>query len=171
MKFIHDFLRSRDIFRLITVFFFAWYFISAALTQNSWHIIDSVNLVIHEAGHTIFFFLGEFFDIAAGSGFQVLVPIIFVFYFFLRAEFFSSSLLLFWVGESLVNVSVYVRDAVVMQLPLLGGDGTIHDWNYLLGRMELLSFTPLISLLIFVSGFVCMSVGVCLGIMFATNKK
>ena len=171
MELIKNFLQTRDISRMIVVLLFAWYFMTAALQQNSWHLIDSVNLVIHEAGHTIFFFFGEFFGIAAGSGFQVFIPLVFVLYFFLRAEFFSSSILLFWVGESLVNVSVYIGDAVVMQLPLLGGDGTIHDWNYLLSHTGLLPFTPLISLLIFISGFMCMSAAIFWGIMFATNKK
>lgn len=166
---LREFIRTRDVSRLAVVLLFGWYFISAALHQDSWHMIDSVNLVIHEAGHTIFFFLGEFLDIAAGSGFQMLIPFVFIMYFFLRGEFFSSALLLFWLGESIVNVSIYAGDAIVMQLPLLGGDGTIHDWNYLLSHSGLLVFTPAISLVIFIIGIAMMIAGLFFGCVFATK--
>lgn len=169
MKLFYNFLRTRDPLRMCAISFLGWYFVSVATHQDSWHIIDGVNIVIHEAGHIIFFFLGEFIGIAAGSGLQVFIPLIFVVYFFLRAEFFSSSILLLWVGESLVNVSVYAGDAANMQLPLLGGDGTIHDWNYLLSHTGLLSLTPVIASLIFVLGILIMSVGVFLGCVFATK--
>ena len=52
--------------------------------------------------------------------------------------------MLFWVGESILNVSVYAGDAVALQLPLLGGQDSIHDWNYLLTSLNLLSSTVLI---------------------------
>ncbi|MCA1556391.1 MAG: hypothetical protein LC747_06845, partial [Acidobacteria bacterium] len=54
---------------------------------------------------------------------------------------YSAALLLFWVGESLLNVSIYAGDALALQLPLLGGEDTIHDWNHLLGSTGLLSST------------------------------
>jgi hypothetical protein len=38
---------------------------------------------------------------------------------------------LFWFGESLVNVSVYIADAPHKNLKLIK-DGLIHDWNWLL---------------------------------------
>jgi hypothetical protein len=55
---------------------------------------------------------------------------------------------LFWVGESLLNVSVYAADSVRMQLPLLGGDNSIHDWNYMLDHLGLLRQTAGIALAI-----------------------
>lgn len=171
MKMFQYFLRTRDPLRIIAVALVGWYSTFAALHQDSWHVIDNVNLVIHEAGHTIFFFLGEFLDIAAGSGFQVLVPAVFIGYFFLRREFFSSSLLLFWFGESLVNVSIYAGDALKMELPLLGGDGTIHDWNYLLGHVGLLGSAPLVSFIIFMCGALSLCAGLILGVRFAVKQK
>ena len=128
------------------------YFLYYAQSSKDWHFIDNFNLIIHEAGHSIFFFLGEFIQIAAGSFFQILVPFVFVVYFYLRGNYFSSSLLLFWVGQNIINVSVYLSDAMAMQLPLLGGDSSIHDWNYILDSLGILKYTATIGSLVFGAG-------------------
>jgi hypothetical protein len=117
------------------------YFVWCAYDPYQWHLIDGVNLLIHEAGHLIFRILGEFMMIAGGSLFQVIMPALFVGYFCYQRNFYSASLVLFWVGESILNVSVYAGDAATLQLPLLGGEGTLHDWNYLLTNLNLLSAT------------------------------
>src|SRR5262249_30280440 len=41
-----------------------------------------------------------------------------------------------WIGENLVNVSVYMADARDLALPLVGGGD--HDWNELFYRFGLL---------------------------------
>ncbi|MEK7635388.1 MAG: hypothetical protein AAB446_03100 [Patescibacteria group bacterium] len=128
------------------------YFLYYAKTATDWHFIDNFNLIIHEAGHSILFFLGEFIQVAAGSLFQILLPLIFVLYFYLHKNYFSSSLLLFWVGQNVINVSVYLSDAIITQLPLLGGDSSIHDWNYLLNSLGILKHTSTIGSLTFDAG-------------------
>jgi hypothetical protein len=117
------------------------YFLWATAHPDEWRLIDGLNLVIHEAGHVVFHPFGEFMMIAGGSLFQVIVPLVFAGYFYFNKKEFSSAFVLFWVGESLLNVSVYAGDAVVMQLPLLGGDNSIHDWNYMLDQLNLLRQT------------------------------
>src|SRR5438876_3982110 len=117
------------------------YFFWCAYDPFQWHLIDGVNLVIHEAGHIVFRPFGEFLMIAGGSLFQVIMPAVFVGYFCYQRQFYSAALVLFWVGESILNVSVYAADSVAQQLPLLGGPDSIHDWNYLLTRLNLLSET------------------------------
>ncbi len=88
---------------------------------------------------------GELLMIAGGSLFQVIVPAVFAGYFYRNKHFYSAALVTFWIGESLLNVAVYAGDAVAMQLPLLGGEDSIHDWNYLLEHLNLLSATPQIA--------------------------
>ncbi len=119
----------------------AAYFLWAAAHPDSWRLIDGVNLVIHEAGHLVFRPFGEFIAIAGGSLFQVIVPTVFAGYFYFNHKPYSCALVLFWAGESLLNVSVYAADSVAMQLPLLGGDNSIHDWNYMLDHLGLLRQT------------------------------
>src|ERR1043165_4790629 len=121
------------------------YFLWAAAHPDDWRLIDGVNLVIHEAGHLFFRPLGEFMMIAGGSLFQVIVPLVFAGYFFFKGNQYASALVLFWLGESLLNVSVYAADSIVMQLPLLGGNASIHDWNYMLDHLDLLRQTSTIA--------------------------
>ena len=130
----------------------ACYFIFYALTATEWHFIDNINLIFHEAGHTLTFFFGQFISIASGSVFQILIPALCCLYFYQQGQRYSASLLLFWVGQNVINVSVYAKDAIVMQLPLLGGDNVMHDWNYVLSAMGLLRLTPYIADIIFISG-------------------
>ncbi len=121
------------------------YFLWCAWNPYEWHLIDGVNLLIHEAGHLFFRPLGEFMMIAGGSLFQVIMPAIFVGYFVRQKNYYSAAMVLFWVGESILNVSVYAGDSLALQLPLLGGEDSIHDWNYMLGQMGMLKSTPKIA--------------------------
>lgn len=117
------------------------YFLWCAYDPYQWHLIDGVNLVIHEAGHIVFMPFGEFVMIAGGSLFQIIMPLAFVIYFYRKEMPYSAALVLFWVGESVLNVSVYAGDSIAMQLPLLGGQDSIHDWNYMLERLGILKDT------------------------------
>jgi hypothetical protein len=117
------------------------YFLWCAYDPTQWHLIDGVNLLIHEAGHIVFRPFGEFMMIAGGSLFQVIMPLLFVGYFAYQRKFYSAALVLFWVGESILNVSVYAADSLALQLPLLGGPDSMHDWNYLLSSLNLLPAT------------------------------
>jgi uncharacterized protein YqgC (DUF456 family) len=113
---------------------------------------------------------GEFMMIAGGSLFQVIMPALFVGYFVYQEQYYSAALTLFWVGESVLNVSVYAADSVAMQLPLLGGQDSIHDWNYLLGRLGLLGYTPQVAGLIRFSGTVAIVAALLLAYRFSTRE-
>jgi hypothetical protein len=153
--------------RIITVLFFGWYFFSSALNASSWHFIDNVDLIFHEAGHWIFIFFGEFIQIFGGSLNQILIPAVFCIYFLLRRDYFSSSILLMWFGYNIVNVSVYMSDAVAMQLPLLGGDSSIHDWNYLLSHLGLLPYTHNIASVVYGIGLLVIAFAIGIGLKYS----
>ncbi len=132
---------KRDPLKLIVAGIAGAYFLWCAYDPYQWHLIDGVNLLIHEAGHIVFRPFGEFMMIAGGSLFQVIMPALFVGYFSYHKKFYSAALVLFWVGESILNVSVYAGDSLALQLPLLGGEDTLHDWNYMLSTLGLLPAT------------------------------
>ncbi len=111
-----------------------------AMGRSTWWFLDGVNLIFHEAGHLIFFLGGEFVSILGGSLMQVLVPAACGVAFIWQSQPFGAGLCGIWTGQSLVGVSIYIADARAQDLPLLGGDGVIHDWNYLLGRLGLLAW-------------------------------
>jgi hypothetical protein len=96
------------LFRGAVAFCSMLYFFGAATSRTFNGFFDSLNLIFHEAGHTLAFLFPEPVMIMAGSVFQVIVPLVLSSYFFFRGAKYSGSLLLFWVGQSLVNVSVYV---------------------------------------------------------------
>ena len=93
-------------------------------------VIDRINLFIHEAGHLFFRLFGMWMHIIAGSLFQVLLPLALLIVTW-RQNVAQIGYPGFWVGESLVNVSVYIKDAPHKQLKLIA-KGLIHDWNWLL---------------------------------------
>lgn len=148
----------------------ASYFLYYALTSTEWHFIDMVNLIFHEAGHTITFFFGEFISIASGSLLQILIPVICCLYFVKQGERYAASLLLFWVGQNIINVSVYARDSIEMQLPLLGGDGVMHDWNYLLSSLHILKYTPYIADTLYVGGILVFASALYFSIKYSNQK-
>ncbi len=98
--------------------------------------IHGVDLIIHEAGHVFFLVFGQFLHVLGGSLLQVAVPALCAVYFFWQRQPASFAVALFWMGESITDVAIYMADARAMALPLLGGGH--HDWNYLLGTLGLL---------------------------------
>lgn len=144
----------KDPLKLIVALLVAAYFGWCAVAPHRWHFIDGVNLLMHEAGHVIFMPFGEFISIAGGSLFQLIVPAAFATYFFRRGQFYSAALVLFWFGQSMLNVAVYAGDALALELPLIGGEDSLHDWNYMLDRLGMLKSTGAIGGLIRLCGTV-----------------
>ena len=103
-----------------------------------WDLLDDVNLAVHEAGHLLFGFFGDIPGVLGGSLFQIIIPAIFAGYFFRSKQRFSGAMTMIWVAQSMVNVSIYIKDARAQQLSLLGGENSIHDWWYLLISWDLL---------------------------------
>jgi hypothetical protein len=136
------------------------YGIVCAWSPSTFRFLDRVDLVFHEAGHVFFAFLGEFIGILGGSLMQVLIPAGIVAYFVWHRQPYSAAVTLFWVAQSLFNVSVYVKDARAQALPLLGGEETLHDWHYILGRLGLLNWDQTVGTVIYLAGLVLLGASV-----------
>lgn len=140
------------IFAAVLTIYFLW--IASDPMQGSF--LDLVDLPIHETGHLVFRPFGEFMMIAGGSLLQVIFPAIFVGYFIWHEKYYSAAIVVFWVGQSVLNVWVYASDAVVMQLMLISGstgaEGSFHDWNYMLTETGLLKSTKIVSGIIRAAG-------------------
>jgi hypothetical protein len=146
------------------------YGVLCGATPGTYRFLDRVDLVFHEAGH-VFGFVGEFIGILGGSLMQVLTPAGIVVYFVLHQQKYSAAVTLFWVAQNLFNVSVYVKDARARALPLLGGEDTLHDWNYILGRLNLLSWDQAVGNLIYTWGLVALAVSVLGGFYYCRNEE
>lgn len=116
-------------------------------------ILDNANFVFHEGGHVVFLFFGRFLYVLGGSLMQVALPVACTVYFWRARRPAAAAATLFWGGESLTNVAIYVADAQARLLPLHGGDGVIHDWNYLLTGLGLVGWAEGLGRLTFALGF------------------
>lgn len=137
------------------VFLFG-YGVYCVIRPTEWHLIDGVNLVAHEAGHLLLGWFGQFIGILGGTIGQLFVPAAFTVYFLLQGSPYSSAVTLFWLGQSVINVSVYIKDSRALELPLVsigGGGDTIHDWHWLLSKFGLLALDQMI-------GTICFGIGV-----------
>ncbi len=126
-------------------------------------VLDTVNLFIHEAGH---FFLRPFWMwlyVLGGSLFQMLIPAALLIVS-LRETPRYAGYPGFWLGENLVNVSAYVKDAPFMRLKLIA-KGLVHDWNWLLnGDPDVAAF---LGTSVFVAGLLICTASVVTAIFFA----
>jgi hypothetical protein len=142
-----------------------------AASPSRYRFLDRVDLVFHEAGHPLFGLFGEFIGILGGSLMQLLIPAIVVGYFFFHQQLYSGAVSLFWLAQSLINVSVYLRDARAQVLPLLGGEDTLHDWNYLLGRLHLLNWDQALGNLVYLVGLAALIASILGGLYYSLEEE
>lgn len=95
-------------------------------------LLAYIDLGIHESGHLFTMWTPDTVMFFAGSVAQIAVPLALAAYFlFRRREIVGGALCLAWAGTSANQTSVYIADAPVEELPLVGGG--IHDWAAILG--------------------------------------
>ena len=68
------------------------------------------------------------------------------------------------------NISVYVKDARAQVLPLLGGEGVIHDWNYILWSLHMLNWDQVVGKLIYTAGLLVLGMSIVGGFYASTEK-
>jgi len=117
-------------------------------------LLDHFNLLIHEGGHGIFSLFGGFIYTLGGTLMQIILPLLFVYYFVSHRKRFGTQISLVWLGQNLMNISVYVADAQERTLPLLGGNKVYHDWHFLLGRVGLLEYDNHIAIGFYLIGII-----------------
>ncbi len=100
-------------------------------------LLEHIDLGFHELGHLVFYVfpISEFVTAAAGSAFEIGVPVgLGVYFSFVRHERLAASVCWAWAATSARSVAIYIADAPYERLPLIGGE---HDWAYLLGPSQL----------------------------------
>jgi hypothetical protein len=123
--------------RALVLAVLVWFTLSHLAFGARWVFIDNVNLVLHEAGHVLFRWAPEAVYFLGGTIGQLMWPAAFAIYFgWRRQDAFAATACVWWLLENFIGISIYVADAPIQALPLVGGD--IHDWNFLLGRWDLL---------------------------------
>ncbi len=126
-------------------------------------------LPIHEAGHFIFALFGRTLHILGGSFWQIVFPLLW-FIIAARQKSHVAPFALFWVGENFMDVSLYMRDAPVRQLPLLGGHKSGHDWYNLFTDWDMMSSAETIADVMFYFGAVLCIGAIVSGIFLAIRS-
>lgn len=132
-------MTPRLVLRLLAVPLLVAYAARRFANAEYWDLLDDLDLAIHDAGHLVFQPFGDHGMTMGGSLFQVLVPLAFAAYFAKRRERFATAIVLAWVAVNLLNVALYIGDARAQELPLLGGENSVHDWWYLLTEWDALA--------------------------------
>jgi hypothetical protein len=130
-------------------------------TPEHWIMLDFANIIIHETGHLLFMLFPQFVYILGGSFFQIFVPCFALGYFILTHQKLATIFSLFWIGNNIINVAVYIKDSQAMRLPMFLGMNGIHDWNWLLTQMNLLEYDWLIGNMVFGCGIIFLLISIC----------
>jgi hypothetical protein len=121
--------------------FYLLFLYQAARGSGLLLLMDGVFVPIHEGGHLLFRFFGEFLSIAGGTLLQLGVPIALAIYFLFQRQAQGVAFCMFFFFEQFLPIATYMADARAQDLPLLtigDGDYVIHDWNYLFSKLGVL---------------------------------
>jgi hypothetical protein len=121
--------------------FYSLFLYQAARGNGFLLLMDGVFVPIHEGGHLLFRFFGEFLNIAGGTLLQLGVPVALATYFLFQRQAQGVACCMFFFFEQFLPIATYMADARAQDLPLLtigDGDYVIHDWNYLFGKFGML---------------------------------
>lgn len=122
-------------------------------------MIDLVFIPIHEGGHLLFRFFGEFLAVAGGTILQLAVPLMLAAFFIFHRQILGTTFCVFFFFEQFLPIATYMADARAQELPLLtvgDGDYIIHDWAYLFGKFGVLDHDTQIAHVVRVLGWLGM---------------
>ena len=139
--------------------FYGLFLLQAAEGSGPLLMMDLVFIPIHEGGHLLFRFFGEFLAVAGGTLLQLGVPLMLATFFIFQRQVMGTTFCLFFFFEQLLPISVYMADARAQELQLItvgDSDDVIHDWNYLFGRFRVLDHDTQIAHVVRVLGWLGM---------------
>lgn len=134
-------------------------------------VIDYINILIHEGGHGIFKIFGRFIYTLGGTIAQIVIPGMFVFYYSLKKKSAPLQLSLIWLGQNLINISIYASDARTQKLPLIGGNKVYHDWAYLLNEVGLMDYDQAIGMMFYSLAIASFIISLLIPFFFGSYKK
>jgi hypothetical protein len=143
----------------IATAFYLLFLYQAARGSGPLLMIDIVFVPIHEGGHLLFRFFGEFLAVAGGTILQLAVPLMLAALFIFQRQVPGTAFCMFFFFEQFLPVATYMADARAQELPLLtvgDSDDVIHDWAYLFGKLGVLEHDTQIAQVVRVLGWLGM---------------
>ncbi|HWP85491.1 MAG TPA: hypothetical protein VNN17_09900 [Terriglobia bacterium] len=123
--------------------FYGLFLLYALRDADGFLFIDQVNLIVHEAGHLLFGWLGSTPGLWGGTLLELLVPAALALYFALHRQTTATAFAAFFFFENFLYISVYMADARAQELPLVtvgDPDQGGHDWFLIFARWGLLHY-------------------------------
>ncbi len=120
-------------------------------------LIDTIDLMLHEGGHTIFGLFGwRFLTILGGSLMAILIPFLLFLTAWNKKQKILAQACLFQMGYSTFVSAVYCADAYNKILPLIGNDGSKagHDYANMLSHFYIVDKNMEVAWIIFAFGVV-----------------
>jgi hypothetical protein len=148
----------RAAFGIACAFYFLFLY-QAARGTGVLLMIDLVFIPVHEGGHLLFRFFGEFLAVAGGTILQLAVPLMLAAFFIFHRQILGTTFCVFFFFEQFLPIATYMADARAQELPLLtvgDGDYVIHDWAYLFGKFGVLDHDTQIAHFVRVLGWLGM---------------
>lgn len=120
---------------------FAWIYPYPFFLSPFFFFIDTFLLIIHEAGHTFFGFLGSrFLTILGGTLLEILLPFLIFVWGWWNYQRFVAQLGLLLTAFAWIESSAYAADAVVRRMPLIGNlPKSAHDFYNLFSMKGVLN--------------------------------
>ncbi|MFZ2959509.1 MAG: hypothetical protein WA705_21690 [Candidatus Ozemobacteraceae bacterium] len=111
-------------------------------SENHASLFSAINLGIHEIGHMVFRFGGEFIGMLGGSIFQCGGPFFAAVGLMQARDYRGIPFCGTWLASNIYEVGVYVGDARLQALHLVSPvtSHPIHDWHFILGKLKLLKW-------------------------------
>ena len=166
---LQDWIRGKSVLlRLLIFLYFIYDFFAYSQNIDRNNIWFPVNYAIHELGHFVTAFLPTLICIAAGTIFQLLLPLYGLFCFLRQRDYFGIAITLDWLASNFFNISAYVGSSTdvewVAMVTVFHGDGEIiHDWNYLLTDLGILGYYHSISNFFLILGWTAISAAILFG--------
>lgn len=125
--------------RALLLLFFGWDGVRHLRDPEEGGIFAGVTFGVHEFGHLLFAFGGEFLTALGGSLNQLLIPLGAIALMYHYRDYFGIAIAGTWLSSSLLDLARYVADARTQELDLVGfGEDPQHDWAYILGEWGML---------------------------------
>lgn len=158
-------------FRVPILLYFAYLLYVKLTNWQGYTLFDGINLGIHEMGHPMFSFFGRFMHIAGGTLLQCLCPMISMVVFGKQRDYFGIVFCLGWLATNLISISVYMSDAMDLELQLVTIGGTseavpredMHDWHNLFQYFGLLTHDKLVGGIVYWIGILLLALSIVLG--------
>ncbi|WP_345974501.1 hypothetical protein [Sulfurimonas sp. HSL3-7] len=144
--------------------------------QSFHNVLNSANMIVHEAGHGVCYLFAcpELITALNGTVFQLLLPMIFIYYYYKRENSIVMGLGAIWLAQNLVYVAWYMSTSHTPQrYPFFIPGADKHDFWFIFREVGVYEYDWLISGAVRVIAVVLLlvSYGYLLYIAFLKNES